>query len=84
MEEYKIRRQPVQTISLSKERVFWLVVKFAKNNPEVVEAILKAKEKEDSYRKINCPFPFRCNSFPCKTLHCNADECHNGHTFRRS
>jgi len=42
--------------------------------------IHKSTRKSD----CSCPFPFRCEAFPCDTLSCNADTLSNGRAYRMS
>jgi len=64
-------------ISLSISEEIYVLRKWAKSNPEVLQILLK-------YPKGHCPFPDCCRIFPCKTLSCNADMCSNGHAYRSS
>lgn len=66
-------------IKLSFDEEFWVVVKWAKRYPNVLQTLLGMEDI-----KINCPFPECCNLFPCKTLYCMADVCSNGYTYRMS
>jgi len=69
---------------IDRDTMFFLAVKFAREYPKAATQIIGALEGERKYCKINCPFPFVCSEFPCKTLCCNADCCDNGHAYRMS
>lgn len=82
-----IRREHV--IDITDEEMFWLVSMWLNKrlkdyNPKravVIERILKLRGLDEM---MSCPFPFDCNKFPCESLFCNGDECHNGTVIRRS
>ena len=71
-------------ITLDFNDLFWIVVDFWRKNPEVMDVIGQNINKKEYYRQIKCPFPGRCNEFPCETLNCNADCCDNGRAYRMS
>jgi len=80
--DYRIRRD--ESVQPTPDELFYIVVQFHRKNPELSRAILSALKNETPYYRINCPFPFSCNAFPCKRLHCNADVCDNGYAYRMS
>jgi hypothetical protein len=71
-------------IELDHTRIVAVVVRAAREHPEIVEAILNAVRHEVPHRRVNCPYPAECNQFPCESLCCDADCCSNGHTYRWS
>ena len=75
MKRTKIKRLVEHTLTTEEE--FWIVVKWCRNQPEVINRIM-------SNKSINCPFPGECKKFPCATLRCNADMCNNGYAYKYS
>lgn len=68
-------------IKLTPQEEFQLMIDFVKEYPKLIHVIVENVNKRHS---IRCPFPFECNSFPCKDLTCNADCCSNGYAYRMS
>jgi len=58
-----------------------VTIKFAEEYPDVLSVVLDVLKMGD---KINCPFPFECDRFPCEGLWCNADTLSNGYAYRMS
>jgi len=64
------------SVNLNFQDAFGIILDFANKYPELVEAIYKAN-KIFKYKRY-CPFPGKCNHFPCKELFCSSDGLSNG------
>lgn len=64
------------TITLESKELLYILGWWCREHPEVAAAVLTVEGK------INCPYPFMCKHFPCKSLSCKADSLINGYPVR--
>lgn len=83
---YSTLRTPVK----ERQRIFNTFIKkypdLVKHMKTIIQEYVDDIRANKYSRKstCHCPFPFACNTFPCKNLSCDADICSNGYTYRMS
>ena len=76
---YPISRE--HSFLLTDTEMLNIAIAFYEDHPDVLDVAIDVIKMGD---KINCPFPFECNRFPCEGLYCNADTLSNGYAYRMS